>query len=468
MTRVKHIDIITAMKKIQNTNIPLENKLENQQETKLVIIFESIIVGMLAGLVVALFRKGIDLCLFWMTYLYDQASLTSGNSKQSLYIVLSILILSFMGLIIGFLIKKFPMIKGSGISQLKGNFLQKMPFLPIAELPLKFIGGILCIGSGMSVGKAGPSIQLGAYLGSIFERIGKTSHTEKICLITSGATAGLSAIFGAPFASMLFAIEGLHQYLSPLLLTCVMSGALSGKFMVSLFFGNGSIFNFPKLNSFPIKYYGWLILLGILTAITALILKKTIYIFQKLFNKIKLIELRPLIPFLLILPIYLILPLETGGGDKLIFALINNELSFKIICVILLVKILFTGLCLGSGSIGGLFFPALTCGALLGMIFAKILIYFNLIEAQYATNIMIFAMTAFFTGLIKAPITGIILLAEIGADFSHMEGIIISGLTAFIIAQLFNSHLDEELSANTLIKESELHRMGIREEKDLK
>ncbi len=446
------IGIIIAMKKIQNT----KNILENQQGMHFVLIIESIIVGMLAGLVIVFFRKGIKFCNFWMTSLYNKIS-----TENITVFFLTIAVLLSLAIFIGYLIKKFPMIVGSGVSQLKGNFLQKMPFLPLAELPLKFIAGIITIGSGMSVGKAGPSIQIGAYLGSVFERIGKTSHIEKVCLITSGATAGLSAIFGAPFASMLFAIEGLHQYLSPLLLICTMAGAFSGNFVVSLFFGNKPMFDISGLGFFPMKYYAWLIVLGILTAVLAYIFKKTIYLFQKAFKKISIVELRPIIPFLVILPIYFFFPLASGSGDKLVFDLINNNYSLQLLCLILIVKIIFTGLCLGSGAIGGVFFPLLACGALSGILFSQILVYFNLIEEQYAMNLMIFGMTGFFTGVINAPMTGIILLAEIGADFAHLDGIIICGLTAYIFGNFLNSkpELSENISIKEFIPESELSKI---------
>ncbi len=427
---------------LNKDKISLNKKQKDFAKIKnnLVLIIESLIVGMLAGLVISLFRKGIIFLSAGTKFLYSKISFETPQ-----YIFFSFALVIIFALIIGKTIKKYPVMSGSGISQLKGNFLEKVPFFPWPELPLKFIGGVLSIGSGLSVGKAGPAIQIGAYLGSIFEQIGKSSHTEKICLVTSGAAAGLAGIFGAPFASVLFAIEGLHQYLTPLLLTCIMAGAFSGNFVSSIFFGQKALFDFSMLDFFPKKYFGWLILLGIIIALVAYLFKQCIHFFDVNFSKFFKVEYRPIIPFVLAVFIFLLFPFAGGGDDELINILIKDNFSFKLLCLILIIKIIFTGLCLGSGVVGGVFFPALTCGALVGAIFFKTLVYFNFIEASYYSIFVFFAMSAFLTSAIKAPMTGIILLAEISGELYYLDGIIITCLAAYILTNFISKDKDEDI-----------------------
>ena len=445
MTGKRLIYIISEM---NNTGLSTKKILENWYGNHLIIAGESFIVGILTGLAVTAFRKSIDFLSSLRIDVYDKA--VSGLLNPAFGTVLSFIVLILtviiLGLFMGFIIKKYPMIKGSGVSQIKGKFMKKLDMTPWPELPLKFLGGVLNISAGLSVGREGPSVQIGAYIGSAFEKIGKTSHIERVCLVTSGAAAGLAATFGAPFAGIVFAIEDLHQYLSPLLLTCVMLGAFAGDLTASLFFKQGAIFDFHGLQLFPIKYFGWLILMGAAAALIGHLFKKSIYTSQKMYRKLKIPpQFSPLIPYLISVPVCLFFPLAASGGDHLIEALAEHSFPLSMLVLILAAKIIFTGLSAGSGAIGGIFVPLLSCGALTGIIFSNILVYFNLIEAQYAVNLMVFAMAAFFTTVIKAPVTAIVLLAETSGNLFHLGGLVLTTAAAYITANIIKSPPNDEV-----------------------
>ena len=426
------------------TGLNTKKILENWYGNHLIIAGESFIVGILTGLAITAFRKSIDFLSSLRIDVYDKA--VSGQFGTVFGFGVLILTVIILGLFMGFIIKKYPMIKGSGVSQIKGKFMKKLDMTPWPELPLKFLGGVLNISAGLSVGREGPSVQIGAYIGSAFEKIGKTSHIERVCLVTSGAAAGLAATFGAPFAGIVFAIEDLHQYLSPLLLTCVMLGAFAGDLAASLFFKQGAIFDFHGLQLFPIKYFGWLILMGAAAALIGHLFKKSIYTSQKMYRKLKIPpQFSPLIPYLISIPVCIFLPLAASGGDHLIEAIAEHSFPLSMLVLILAAKIIFTGLSAGSGAIGGIFVPLLSCGALTGIIFSNILVYFNLIEAQYSVNLMVFAMAAFFTTVIKAPITAIVLLAETSGDLFHLGGLVLTTAAAYITANIIKSPPNDEV-----------------------
>lgn len=440
--------LIYIISKMNNTGLNTKKILENWYGNHLIIAGESFIVGILTGLAVTAFRKSIDFLSSLRIDVYDKAVSGLLNPAFGTILSLSVLILTviILGLFMGFIIKKYPMIKGSGVSQIKGKFMKKLDMTPWPELPLKFLGGVLNISAGLSVGREGPSVQIGAYIGSAFEKIGKTSHIERVCLVTSGAAAGLAATFGAPFAGIVFAIEDLHQYLSPLLLTCVMLGAFAGDLTASLFFKQGAIFDFHGLQLFPIKYFGWLILMGAAAALIGHLFKKSIYTSQKMYGKLKIPpQFSPLIPYLISVPVCLFFPLAASGGDHLIEALAEHSVPLSMLVLILAAKIIFTGLSAGSGAIGGIFVPLLSCGALTGIIFSNILVYFNLIEAQYAVNLMVFAMAAFFTTVIKAPVTAIVLLAETSGNLFHLGGLVLTTAAAYITANIIKSPPNDEV-----------------------
>ena len=437
--------LIYIISKMSNTGLNTKKILENWYGNHLIIAGESFIVGILTGFAVTAFRKSIDFLSSLRIDFYDKAVSGLLNPAFGTIFSLGVLILTviILGLFMGFIIKKYPMIKGSGVSQIKGKFMKKLDMTPWPELPLKFLGGVLNISAGLSVGREGPSVQIGAYIGSAFEKIGKTSHIERVCLVTSGAAAGLAATFGAPFAGIVFAIEDLHQYLSPLLLTCVMLGAFAGDLTASVFFKQGAIFDFHGLQLFPIKYFGWLILMGAAAALIGHLFKKSIYTSQKMYGKLKIPpQFSPLIPYLISIPVCLFFPLAASGGDHLIA---EHSFPLSMLVLILAAKIIFTGLSAGSGAIGGIFVPLLSCGALTGIIFSNILVYFNLIEAQYAVNLMVFAMAAFFTTVIKAPITAIVLLAETSGDLFHLGGLVLTTAAAYITANIIKSPPNDEV-----------------------
>ena len=440
--------LIYIISKMSNTGLNTKKILENWYGNHLIIAGESFIVGILTGLAVTAFRKSIDFLSSLRIDVYDKAVSGLLNPAFGTIFSLGVLILTviILSLFMGFIIKKYPMIKGSGVSQIKGKFMKKLDMSPWPELPLKFLGGVLNISAGLSVGREGPSVQIGAYIGSAFEKIGKTSHIERVCLVTSGAAAGLAATFGAPFAGIVFAIEDLHQYLSPLLLTCVMLGAFAGDLTASFFFKQGAIFDFHGLQLFPIKYFGWLILMGAAAALIGHLFKKSIYTSQKMYGKLKIPpQFSPLIPYLISIPVCLFFPLAASGGDHLIEALAEHSFPLFMLVLILAAKIIFTGLSAGSGAIGGIFVPLLSCGALTGIIFSNILVYFNLIEAQYAVNLMVFAMAAFFTTVIKAPVTAIVLLAETSGNLFHLGGLVLTTAAAYITANIIKSPPNDEV-----------------------
>lgn len=415
----------------------------------IILVSESVIVGILTGLVIVAFRKSIDFISLFRIYFYGGL-----EDFTLIKFIGAILVTAILGLFMGFLIKKYPAIKGSGVSQIKGNFMQKIALSPCPELPLKFIGGVMSIATGLSVGREGPSVQIGAYVGSAFEKIGKQSHIEKVCLITSGAAAGLAATFGAPFAGVVFAIEDLHQYLSPLLLTCVMAGAVSGDFVAALFFKAGAIFDFSGLQIFPLKYFGWLIILGVAAALIGDLFKKSIYASQKFYTALRIpLEFRPLIPYVLSVPASICLPFIVSGGDHLIESLIlkTDNFSLNFLILLLVTKLIFTGISAGSSAIGGIFVPLLSCGALTGIIFSKLLIGFNFIEPDYAMSLMIFAMAAFFATVIKAPLTAIVLLTETSGHFFYLGGVVLTVFSAYITANLIHSPANDDVILKQLL-----------------
>ncbi|CEM60336.1 ClC family H(+)/Cl(-) exchange transporter [Treponema phagedenis] len=414
------------------------------------LMIESLVIGVLTGFVVVGFRKAIEYVTFGRMRLYAIL-----ETKGIWYFLLWIFAVVIIAYLLGLMSKLYPMIKGSGIPQLKGSFLHRLELKTWPELPLKIITGAVGIGMGMSLGREGPSVQIGGYVGDAWEKIGKRTPMERIFLVTSGAAAGLAAAFNAPLAGAVFALEELHKHFNPILLICVMIASVSGDFIAGHFFGVGAVFKFNDLSILPLKYFPWLILLGIIITIVGDIFKRGLYLSQDLFDKSKIpVAFRPIIPMLVAVPIAIFLTDASGGGHTLIEKLASQEYSFSLLLVILVVKLIFTGLCYGSGSSGGIFLPLLACGALTGIIVSKALVHFQMLEPLYTLNFMIFGMAACFSAVVKAPLTGAILLLEMSGKLTHLGGLVFTCAIAFAFSTLIKSLPVYEVLLDRLLAKS--------------
>ncbi|MGP1438791.1 MAG: ClC family H(+)/Cl(-) exchange transporter [Treponema sp.] len=431
----------------------------NSKETKLldaltdnylVLVLESLLIGILTGFVITSFRFSINYVakIVNATFLYLR-------SFNVLYLLALIPVFAIFGLIMGFIINKYPMIRGGGVAQLEGVFLKRLKLSVWPELPLKFIGGVMDIGLGLSMGREGPSVQIGAYVGDAVEKIGKRSFTERVCLITAGAAAGLAGTFSAPFAGILFAIEDLHQYFSPILLACVMAGSFASDFVVGSILGRGNAFSLNASSNFPLNNFAYLVGLGVLIAIIGHLFKKSIYMSQSIYTHLHIpLVLRPIVPFLLVIPFYLLFGYVNGGGDALIEAIQGHNFPLYMLLLLLFAKLFFTGLSAGSGAIGGIFVPLFACGALGGLIYAKVLVNYNLLDPAFEETMMIFGMVACFATVIKAPLTACAIIIETCGNLHYLGGLILTSLIAYTTANLIGSKAHDEVLLSQILKEN--------------
>ena len=434
------------------------NEAEASNENYLVLVLESLLIGVITGIVITLFRFSISYVAKIVNIVFDY--LTSYNI---LYLLALIPIFALCGLLMGFIVNKYPMIRGGGVAQIEGVFIKRLKLSVWPELPLKFIGGVMDIGLGLSVGREGPSVQIGAYVGDAIEKIGKRSFTERVCLITAGAAAGLAGTFSTPFAGILFAIEDLHQYFTPILLACVMAGSFASDFVVGLFLGRDNAFSLNADSNLPLSNLVYLIGLGILIAIIGHLFKKSIYASQALYKRLHIpLTFRPIIPFLLVIPFYLLFGYANGGGDALIEAIQEHHFPLYMLLLLLFAKLLFTGLSAGSSAIGGIFVPLFACGALGGLIYAKVLVELNLLSPAFEESMMIFGMVACFATVIKAPLTACAIIVETCGNLHYLGGLILTSLVAYTTANLIGSESHDEVLLSEILKEDVFNDDGIK------
>ncbi|WP_202117409.1 ClC family H(+)/Cl(-) exchange transporter [Clostridium chromiireducens] len=419
--------------------------MENKQSTyntlfhwhsfKLKLVFEGICIGIVTGLLIVLYRLALEKAGILLNYIYKLISI------NHILILPWIILVIIIGYLVGLMVKDEPMISGSGIPQVEGVLLRKLDMNWWKVILGKFLGGVLSIGSGLSLGREGPSVQLGAAVGQGFSRIFKRIKIEEKYLITSGASAGLAAAFNAPLAGAMFALEEVHKNFSPLILLSALSSALSADFIASSFFGLKPVFNFGDFATLPLNFYFYVIILGIIVGFLGVVFNKVLLKTQNLYVKQTWLrkEFRIIIPLLISVILGLLLPEVLGGGHELITSLTEDNFSLTLLVIILVVKFAFTMASFGSGAPGGIFLPLLAIGALIGNVYGEILMHIAHLDSIYINNFIILAMAGYFASVVKSPITGTILITEMTGSFNHLLALAIVSIIAYIVADVLAS-----------------------------
>ena len=425
--------------------------LSDMHKFRLRLFAEGILTGILAGLVICFFRYALVQAESWRTVLYQQLEAGSWGLNACWFAAL---------IALAFILHRLnclePMAAGSGIPQVKGAILGLMKMRWLHILWVKLTAGILGIGAGLSLGREGPSIQLGAVAAQGISRLLGRTRMEERYLLTSGASAGLAAAFNAPLAGVIFALEELHRNFSIMVLLPSMAAAFTATIISRAIFGRATIFDIPDLQLLPISYYGIVIIVALVAGAFGVIFNLGLLNVNK-FYSLPLFR-RPVhkIIFALLCAGVLgyFLPEVLGGGNNLINHLAKTPVSLQLLLVFLAGKLLFTLISYGCGVPGGFFLPMLVIGALCGSICASVLISLGWIEPIYAANIMVVAMAALFSSSVRSPITGTVLIMEMTASYQQLLSLAIAAMVAFVIAELAHSKpIYEELMQRMLRKD---------------
>lgn len=423
------------------------NMLKRLESLKYRLIVDSLLIGIVVGLVIVIHRIILSKMSPIFISFYSQAR------ENILLIPIVFLVLITLGFLVGKMVKNQPMISGSGIPQVEGILTRNLKQNWFMVLLYKFIGGLICLGAGLSLGREGPSVQMGACVGEgISEKTNKLDN-EKKYLITSGASAGLSAAFNAPISGVMFSLEETHKNFSPLVLVSAMIASLTADFISKNFFGMTPSLYFSTLDSLPLKYYWGLIILGIVIGVSGVIFSKGLLKTQDLYKKLNIgVEMKCIIPFIITGIIGILFPIVLGGGHDLIMALKDSQFTLLFLFSLIVIKFLFTFVCFGSGAPGGIFFPLLVLGALVGNFLGLIYTKYLGIPQIYLVNFIVIAMAGHFASIVKAPITAILLISEMTGSLNHLLSlavvVIVSQLTSDILnsAPIYESLLSRILS----------------------
>ena len=407
------------------------NSLKSRRNN-VVLILLCFLVGIFSGIIVGTYTLMLKKMSIFRTFF------TTNLEFHKIFIGIAVFII--MGLVMQFMLAKYPLISGSGIPQVSGLLTKKVKFKWFGELVTKFVGGILAIGAGMSMGREGPSVHLGALVGSGIKKLTRRSEVEEKYLVTCGASAGISSTFNAPLAGVIFSLEEIHKFFSPLLLICVMVASGTSNFVSRMILGSHTSFQYNFILPKDIPYY----VIALVTVVFCIVITITgrafsyfLLLIQKYYRKINLNNYVKMSIFMVIAYIVAVFFSDiTGGGHELIEEMFGKNVMLKTIIVILILKFFYTMLCYATSAPGGIFLPMLVIGALTGKVYGEVLNHYFSIPNEIIVHFMLLGMAAYFTAVVRAPITGITLILEMTGNFSYLYMLIVVCTITYIFTEL--------------------------------
>ena len=334
------------------------------------------------------------------------------------------------------IIRWVPEAGGSGVQRVEANMRSEIGFAKMRVIPAKFVSGVLAIGAGLALGREGPTVQMGAVIGSYAGKYAQVSEHDRRTLSASLAGAGLGVAFGAPMGGAVFVLEEVARAVRTRLVLTALIGSAVAVAVMQLFIGRKPIFDVPdvSLETF------WMIIpyaiLGLALGAMGVYYNKLVIWMMDAMVKLPRLppELKAGIVGGLVGLVGVFAPELVGGGETLNEAVLVGTYAVWAILGILIFRLLLGPLSYSLGTAGGLFAPLLVVGALTGALIAESI---NALVPAADLSSMAFAivgMSTFFAAVVRAPITGVILIIEMTATTALAIPMILAAAMAVLVA----------------------------------
>jgi H+/Cl- antiporter ClcA len=306
-------------------------------------VFKSTVGGLLVGLV----SGGVAIVYRFSSNEFQKFHhFFLGYATNVWMVILYFAIFVLMALAVRKIITWEPFVAGSGISEVRGEVQGYFKMNWLKVLIGKFAGCLLAMAGGLSLGREGPSVQMGAMAGKGLAKISHRGEKAERYLITCGASAGLSAAFNCPLTGVMFALETFNPKYSVNLLFTAMVASVTADFVSKICFGMSPVFSVPLVKFLPLTSVGFVILLGVFCGITGKFFNWSMKMTRKFYEKLPLPNnMEPLIPFLTAGILGFVLPDILGDGDIILSQLVKGKFTLTMIAVLLAVKFGFSMLC---------------------------------------------------------------------------------------------------------------------------
>ncbi|MBS3029860.1 MAG: chloride channel protein [Dolichospermum sp. DET50] len=424
-------------------------------------IAEASVIGIVAALSAVLLKQGSGWLGTWRvhtTHILQEHELPP-------WITLPLIGLT-LGFLSGWLVQRLaPEAAGSGIPQVKACLANVPIKLSWRVAFVKLISAIIALGSGLTLGRQGPTVQVGAGLAAGMSRLVPTSPDHRRQMIAAGAGAGLAAAFNAPLAGVLFIIEELLQDLSGLTLgTAIIASFIGG--VISRWLGGGSLQLDLEIikhsSSFSLLEIPILLILGILTGLLAALFNQGLIFSIQAYSRLHIsLPLRVAIAGLASGLIIALLPEHFRDNTGLREFMIASEPNIPLAAIAFIAQFILTLIAFGSGAPGGLFAPSLILGSCLGHIIG--VCELQIFGIGSPTTYALVGMGGFFSAVSKVPMTAIVIVFEMTTDFNLVLPLMVVSVTSYLVAEKVvpGSLYDKLLKLNGIILKKDAKTEGI-------
>ncbi len=403
------------------------------------IFLQGIMIGMITGLIVGTFRWIIDHTMKFLFFIYPL--MRQKPIYLIPYVIATLLIVFILGQVIKPVLNN---ITGSGVPQVEAVMLNENKMNWWSILWRKYVGGLLAICPGLFLGREGPCIQMGAMVGQAFgENLFHADPDDLKRLQGCGIAA-----FSAPLAGVFFLVEEITFNFTPKEVLTALAAAMSSDLMTLFFFGTQPCLYLPLEKSLPLTSYWFVTIMGVVLGLLAYLYQYCLLSLKPVYSKLTKIPkiYHSIIPLLLVIPIGLWNATLLGGSHDFISSLFEpifmkniqmGTLSLMLLPLIwFIVRFIFSMISYGASVPGGIFMPILVLGALLGVVFAVIMIHFNIAPKRCYGIIIVTSMCAYFGAIEKAPFTALTLLTEMVGSVEQIFPMLITTFIAYFVLDL--------------------------------
>lgn len=431
-----------------------------QDRAPIMVLVIAAIIGSITGCIGVAFQY----LVIWVEHARIMLSLTWSSSFYFAYIAYFI-VAALMAGIAYWLVRRFaPESGGSGIPEIEGALANLRPVRWQRVLPVKFIGGLGALGSGMVLGREGPTVQIGGNVGKMvadFFHVRGDSYLHTF--IATGAAAGVTAAFNAPLAGILFVIEEMRPQFRYSLtsIKAIFVGVIMASVMYQFLIQPGSVFHIGYFHAVPVNSLWLYLLLGCCFGVIGVIANQCVLSCQKYFQQFYQQGKYRFVATGAVLGggfgiLSFVMPEITGGGFAFIPSAIAGDYFFYMLLTIFILRFAATILCFSSGAPGGIFAPTLALGTILGILFGMLIQH---LFPDYQIELgacAIIGMGGLFAATIRAPLTGIVLVMEMTDNYQLILPMIITCLGATLAAQALGGRpLYSSILENILLRSAQ-------------
>ena len=340
----------------------------------------------------------------------------------------------------GYLLHRYaPDARGSGIPQTKAALYVRGGRISMRTVLGKFFFTSASLASGIPLGREGPSVQVGAGIASVLGRRLGLSQEKVKSLIPVGGSAAVAAAFNAPLAAVLFALEELVGDLNAPVLGSVVLSAATSWLVMRLFLGNNPLFVVPQYEFVHPAEFVVYAVLGVLGGIVSVAFVKGLLRMRKWFQRLprRSAWFQPVAGGALVGMLGWFVPQVLGVGYAHVGEALNGQMALQLMAILVVLKLVTVITAYASGNAGGIFGPSLFIGAMVGGALGSVA--HQLFPGYTATSgaYALVGMGAAFAGIVRAPMTSVIMIFEVTHDYAVIVPLMIANLVSFYISRKY-------------------------------